>query len=175
MFVPSTDKRDKLKEQAEKEQRQYQEHLEQTRLRHVREVNRLGSKNLFNGKYFHRTLNSFLIRWRCRHSRWSAKKTGRKLSTRQIFAISENWFVSIEFHRQKTFSSRKNCAVKNKRKTESIQKNQQRSLIKFLLCSQTMKLLRLVGPTKWLRMIENSKSRKFIDSLLFLNNIDGIF
>jgi hypothetical protein len=47
MFTPSTTKREQIRRQAEIEQRQYEEHIERTRLHNIREVNRLGIINLF--------------------------------------------------------------------------------------------------------------------------------
>lgn len=47
MFTPSTTKREQMRRQAENEQRQYQAHVERTRLHDLREVNRLGTRDLF--------------------------------------------------------------------------------------------------------------------------------
>jgi hypothetical protein len=47
MFTPLTAKREQMKRQAENEQRQYEEHIERTRLHGIHEVHRLGMIDLF--------------------------------------------------------------------------------------------------------------------------------
>jgi hypothetical protein len=47
MFTPSTTKREQMRRQAENEQRQYEAHIERTRLRGIHEVHRLGKIDLF--------------------------------------------------------------------------------------------------------------------------------
>ncbi len=50
MFTPSTTKREQMRRQAENEQRQYEAHIERTRLRGIHEVHRLGKIDLFSNK-----------------------------------------------------------------------------------------------------------------------------
>ncbi len=47
MFTPATTKREQIRRQAEKEQREYEAHIERTRLHDIHEVNRLGAMHLF--------------------------------------------------------------------------------------------------------------------------------
>ena len=47
MFTPLATKREQMKRQAENEQRQYEEHIERTRLHGIHEVHRLGMIDLF--------------------------------------------------------------------------------------------------------------------------------
>ncbi len=51
MIPPSITKHEEIKRQAEIEKRQYEEHIERTRLRGIHEVNRLGRIDLFRNKY----------------------------------------------------------------------------------------------------------------------------
>ena len=50
MFTPSTAKREQMRRQAENEQREYEAHVERSRLRGLHEVHRLGEKNWFSAK-----------------------------------------------------------------------------------------------------------------------------
>jgi hypothetical protein len=47
MFTPSSTKREQMRKQAEDEQHRYEAHIEQTRLRNINEVHRLGRIDLF--------------------------------------------------------------------------------------------------------------------------------
>jgi hypothetical protein len=47
MITPSISKRDEIRRQAETEQRQYEAHIERSRLRGIHEVHRLGEIDLF--------------------------------------------------------------------------------------------------------------------------------
>lgn len=42
MFTPSTEKREQMRRQAENEQRQYEAHMERSRMHQIHEVHRLG-------------------------------------------------------------------------------------------------------------------------------------
>ena len=50
MITPATDKREQIRRQAETEQREYEAHVERTRLRDLHEVHRLGRLNTITRK-----------------------------------------------------------------------------------------------------------------------------